>query len=91
MTEKEIIMMIRAELKKIGYSSRQVSVRSGNCSYNKSVKIVIKDDSCNVEKIKSVALKFKSIDYDERTGEILSGGNVYISVCKKTQYGTITA
>lgn len=80
MKVKEKAKMVREELKKIGYSSKMVSVKSGCTGYSDFIRITIKDLSCDKDKINAIALKFKSIDYDERSGEILAGGNTYISV-----------
>ena len=80
LSNKERGAAIRAELKKLGYNSKQISVRSGNCGYSCYSSITIKDLSIDIKLVERACLKFKDIDYDERTGEILEGGNTYIRV-----------
>ena len=80
MNNKERSAAIRAEIKKLGYNSRQVSVRSSNCGYSDSTRIEIKDLSCDAKAIEKAVMKFESIRYDEYSGEILSGANTYIFV-----------
>jgi len=80
MTNKERTQAIRAELKKAGYGTKQVSVRSRYCGYSDATDITVKDINCNIEEIRKICEKFEKIDYDKYSGEILEGGNTYISV-----------
>lgn len=80
MTNKERTQAIKAELKKAGYTVKQVSVRSGNCGYSDKTDITVKDLSCNINEIRKICASFERIDYDQYNGEILAGGNTYISV-----------
>ena len=80
MTNKERSAAIRAEIKKLGYNSKQVSVRSRICGYSDETRIEVKDLSCDIKAIEKACMKFESIDYDQYSGEILSGGNTYIFV-----------
>lgn len=80
MTNKERTQAIKAELKKAGYSVKLVSVRSGKCGYSDSTDITVKDLSCNINEIRKICASFECIDYDQYSGEILAGGNTYISV-----------
>lgn len=80
MTNKERGKAIREELKKAGYTSKQVSVRSRNCGYSDETRIYVKDLSCDINAIRNICEKFERIDYDQYTGEILMGGNTYIFV-----------
>ena len=79
-SNKERSAAIRAELKKLGYNSKQISVRSGDCGYSDYTNIRIKDMAIRINDVKKVCKAFESVDYDEYTGEILAGGNCYISV-----------
>lgn len=73
--------MIRDKIKaELGYNSRQVSIRSGDCGYSDYTKITVKDLSCDIDAIKQIAKSFESIRYDEYCGEILSGANTYINI-----------
>ena len=85
MTSTEKAKAIRAALKEAGITSKQVSVRHRYCGYSSSYHITIKD--CNVSElqIKDICKRFESVDCDERTGEILEGGNDYIFVDRDHQ------
>ena len=80
MTNKGRSAAVRAEIKKLGYSSKQVSVRSGYCGYSDYTHITVKDVKANIKEIEKACKKFQSIDYDMASGEILEGGNTYIHV-----------
>lgn len=72
---------IRERIKmELGYTSRQVSVKSYDCGYSDATRITIKDLSCDFEAIEKIAMSFESIRYDEYSGEILAGANTYITV-----------
>ena len=72
----EIAKIIRSELKKVGYSSRMVSVRSNSCA----IHCEIKDKAVDKALVEKIAIQHEDIDYDQYTGEILSGGNTYVFV-----------
>lgn len=76
---KEKAKAVRKEIKRLGYSSRRISVRS---DYN-SLNVTIKDLTIcaeDIEKITNYAEQFEKIDRCERTYEILSGGNSFVFV-----------
>jgi len=77
LTDKEIAKAIRKELKeKLGYTSRQISVRS----YGSSVDVVIKEESIDKEAVEKIAYPFEEVDRCEVTGEVLAGGNTFVFV-----------
>ena len=77
MTNQELKATIKNELKKEGYAKGYtISVR--DCGYSTSVKIKITSPEINRIEIEKIANRFQEIDRDERTGEILAGGNCYI-------------
>lgn len=80
MTSEEKAKAIRAELKKAGFSSRQISVRLISCGYSSAFRITIKDGNISQLQIEDICNKYKEVEYDERTGEILEGGNTYVTV-----------
>ena len=80
MSAKEIAAEIRKDLKKLGYTPRQVSVRSEYFSMGSSVSITVKDITCDFDAIDRIARSYERIRRCEYTGEILSGGNTYVSV-----------
>lgn len=77
MTNQELKTAIKNELKKEGYAKGYtISVR--DCGYSTSVKIKITNPEINRLEIEKIVNRFQEIDRDERTGEILEGGNCYI-------------
>ena len=69
---------IRAELKAIGLTARDVSVRftSGGCA----IRVEIKTPKANRAQVERIAQKQSRIRYDEACGEILAGGNLFVHV-----------
>lgn len=78
----ELAIRAAQELKsKLGYNQRQVSIRYKLAGYSDSLYFTIRDiKNVNINKVEEFANKFKSVDYDEKTGEILAGGNTYVFV-----------
>lgn len=71
---------IRANLKKFyGITSRQVSVRARSFSMGSAIDIVINDPAVDIREVRNAADGKEKIDRDAY-GEILSGGNRYLSV-----------
>jgi len=68
---------LRKELKKLGISNKDVSVRM---EHSGTIKVIVKNLSINIEDIEKLAHKYSRIDYDAITGEILAGGNTYVFV-----------
>ena len=81
----DIAVEARNELKKAGLNSRQVSVRHRPCGYSSKLIFTIRDDKVSERMVEDIAKRFKCIDYDRRTMEILEGGNTYVSVVRKWQ------
>lgn len=72
---------IRKELKAKGYTTKQVSVRQHSSRYDYVVDVTIKDVvNVNPDDVHAIVKKYEKFDRDERTGEILQGGNTFISV-----------
>lgn len=80
MNSIEATKAIRNELKKCGYSNRKVSVKHEYGGYSASIRVTVKDLAINLAGIRKIARIYEDIDYDERTGEILEGGNTYVFV-----------
>lgn len=80
MYAKEIAKKIREDIKKLGYTAKQISVRTDGAGYSDAIRIKIKDVAIKAKAIEEIADKYESIRYDEYTGEILEGGNLYIFV-----------
>lgn len=76
MTDKERLAAIRKELKEHGYNNRRVGV-----SYDGyAIRLNIKELAIDKKEIENIAMKYENYSRDERTGEILSGGNTFVIV-----------
>jgi hypothetical protein len=69
--------LIRNSLKQQGFNNRQVSVVQSSIS---SVYVTIKDYKVNFKKVKEEVEKFEKVRHCPHTGEILSGGNLFVFV-----------
>lgn len=76
MTTTEQTKAIRQALKTAGVAARAVSVRADGSS------IRVRINSASVKKalVAGIAMQYESISRDERSGEILCGGNTFVSV-----------
>ena len=79
MTNKELRVAIKEELKKAGFK-KGYTISIKDCLYDTSIRIKISDPTIARKEIEKVMYKYQEIDRDERTGEILSGGNYYVFV-----------
>lgn len=68
---------IRNDLKAAGYALRAFSIRSSRTG---SVSVEIKDLEIEKGQITQIACAHEKIDRDSATGEILAGGNTFVSV-----------
>lgn len=76
-SDADIAAEIRSSLKKLlGYTNRQVSVKVRDCAIWVKAKVV----GLDLQKVYDIAIKYKSVDYCEITGELLSGGNTFVFV-----------
>ena len=73
---KESAKELRSKLKEIGYNRNMVSVTSDYDSINVTVKSIEVD----FKKVEKLANSYESFRTDERTGEILCGGNTFVFV-----------
>src|SRR3990172_189848 len=71
---------IRAAYKARGWTDRQIGVRANYFSLGSSIDITIKDGQIPVHEAKKIAEGKERISRCEMTGEILGGGNRYVSV-----------
>ena len=71
---------IKETLKKLGYTNRQISVTSRNGGYSSSINVKIKSLDVDIKKVKDAVSKYEKVSHDERSGEILSGGNTFVFV-----------
>lgn len=89
MTNKELSQAIRKELKSAGFTMKDYSIRVRDSLYDTSVKITVKNPLAKISEIEAIAKKFEEIDQDERTMEILAGGNTYVHC--QYEYGVVEA
>ena len=80
MTDRERVETIRRNLKEKGYNSRRVGVTYQIAGYSAIIRVTIKESGIDKSEIENIVKRFNEIDRDERTGEILEGGNTFISV-----------
>lgn len=81
MNATEHAAQIRSTLKQThGWTSRQISVRSEYFSMGSSIDVIVKDPAIPLPVVKAVAEGAESIRRCEISGEILGGGNRYVSV-----------
>lgn len=80
MTNKELSQTIRNELKNSGYNSKDISIKVKACGYSTSLHIKIKNPYINRKEIESLLKHYEDFERDERTYEILEGGNTYLFV-----------
>ena len=78
----EKIKLIREQLKQLGYNNRKISVTDGGGTLESSIRVWVKfvPTPEQLQEIKEVAEKFKQVNYDKATGEILGGGNTFVNV-----------
>lgn len=80
MTDSERAKALRNELKEKGYNSRRVGVTLKYAGYETIIRVTIKEREIDKKEIETIARKYKAVYYDERTGEVLQGGNTFVSV-----------
>jgi len=78
MTNRELSNEIRSKLKEAGFSSKDYSIRVRDAGYSTSVDIRVKNPKVRVSEVSKIVKQFESVERDERTGDILEGGNTYV-------------
>lgn len=71
---------IRAALKAKGWSTRAVSVRAESFSMGSAIRVEIKSADVPIGDVEAIAKGQERIDRCEFSGEILNGGNRYVTV-----------
>lgn len=87
MTNKEINTAIKKELKEAGYSTKDFSVSVKDSLYDTAIKIKIKTPYVSRANVEKILKHWESYELDQRTGEILQGGNTYIFI--QYEYGVV--
>ena len=78
MTNRELSNEIRKTLKEAGFTSKDYSIRVRDAGYSTTVNIEVKNPMVRLSVLKQVAKQFEVVDRDERSGEILQGGNTFV-------------
>ena len=81
---------LRAALKARGWSSRDVSVRAESFSLGSAIRVLIKNPAVPLATVRTLAEAEEHIDRDQ-WGEILGGGNRYVTVSYTTAATEILA
>ena len=79
-TNKEMSLSIRRELKENGYNIKDFKVSVKDSGYNTAIKITIKNPHINKKGIENILSKYESIETCKRTNEVLDGCNIYLFV-----------
>jgi len=80
MDNKELSRSIVNSLKAAGIKRRAYSIKCEYCGYSSAATITVKDLHIKLSDIENAVNSFEKIDRDERTGEILEGGNTYVFI-----------
>jgi hypothetical protein len=71
---------IRAALKAAGFTARQVTVRDERMSLDQSAHVTVRDGSVDFRAVRKIAEAFEAVRREEGTGDVLGGGNRWVSV-----------
>ena len=71
---------IKDLLKQKGFDIKKISVREQQGGYSQAFWVTLKDKSIDKEEVRKVVEPLQYYERDERTFEILAGGNTYIFV-----------
>lgn len=80
MTTTEHAKELRNEFKARGWMAKDVSVVTDYYSLGSTIRVRIKSDRVNLEEAKALAYRHEDVRRCEQTGEILGGGNRYVSI-----------
>lgn len=80
MTNKELNVAIKKELKEAGYNVKDFSVSVKDCGYSTSIRVTVKSPYVNRKEVESILKHYEEYEVDGRTYEILEGGNTYLFI-----------
>ena len=80
MTNKEINAAVKKELKAAGYNTKDFRVSVKDSLYDRVIRVTVKNPYISRAKIEGVLKHWESYEIDQRTAEILQGGNTYLFV-----------
>lgn len=80
MTNKEINTAVKSELKAAGYNVKDFRVSVKDSLYDGVIRVTVKNPLIKPSDIKKLLDHWESYEIDQRTYEILQGGNTYVFV-----------
>lgn len=80
MTNKELSREIVTKLKEAGIARKDFSIRVRDTGYDTAVNIRLKNAAVRISEVTAITVQYKSVRYDEYSGEILAGCNTYVFV-----------
>ena len=87
MTNKEMNQAIKKELKEAGYNAKDFRVSVKDAGYETSIHIYIKNAAVRKSEIEKLLRHWEEVDRDQRTYEILAGGNTFLFI--DYEYGVL--
>lgn len=79
MSNKELSMKVREALNAAGFKG-MYRISTKDAGYSTSVTVRLKNDDVDYEKVREILDNFRYVSYDEFSGEILAGANIYANV-----------
>lgn len=76
--QQSTTQLMKAKLKEAGIDTKHISIREGGGAYSTSYNVKIKSPYIDADEVKKIVNEYESYERDERTGEILEGGNTYV-------------
>lgn len=76
--ELSTTQQMKAKLKESGIDTKQVSIREKNGGYSSAYYVKVKSPYIDLDEVERKVKGFESYERDERTNEILEGGNTYV-------------
>ena len=76
LTQSQSARLLRAALKAAGFNARRVTLRQSHST----LRITIRDAWVSITQVQAIAAPFEQVQRCHLTGEILSGGNLFIEV-----------
>lgn len=86
MTTQDLRIAVNAAIKNLGLKRKDVSVRVYLAGFEDAVRITAKHEDVDLKALDAAMDEFRKVDRCERSGEILSGGNVFINVVDVNGY-----
>ena len=83
---EQIRTAARKAIKDLGLTNKDLSLSVKWEGYSKVINAKIKSENVNLDALKAALGEFENIHKCEKTGEILSGGNTFVSLYDSNNY-----